>query len=399
MIDKAKLRHSQQSEIEFIVADLETLVIEETFDFIIICDVIGHLVDIETTLKNLQKNCTSKTRIIISYFSFLWKPILGLAEMLGLKMSQEQENWVSIDDISNFLTLADFEVVKKENRILLPKNIPLASKFCNKYLAPFPIINSLCLSTYIVAKPRVSVNKDKYSCSIIIPCRNEKGNIEQAIQRLPKFSSHQEIIFVDGHSTDETVAEIERVIEAYPNYCIRLMIQDGKGKGDAVRKGFANATGDILMILDADLTVPPEDLSKFYEAISSEKGEFINGCRLIYPMEDKAMRLLNILGNKFFSLIFSWLLNQPIKDTLCGTKVIFREDYLKLAANREYFGDFDPFGDFDLLLGAYKLNLKIVEVPIRYRERTYGTTNIKRFQHGWLLLAMSIFAFKKLKAL
>jgi glycosyltransferase involved in cell wall biosynthesis len=177
------------------------------------------------------------------------------------------------------------------------------------------------------------------------------------------------------------------------------MVQDGQGKGDAVRKGFASARGDILMILDADLTVPPEDLTKFYLALVEDHGEFINGCRLIYPMEKQAMRLLNFFGNKFFSMMFTWILNQRFKDTLCGTKALFRADYEKIQAGRNYFGDFDPFGDFDLIFGAVKQNLKVVEVPIRYRERTYGQTNISRFRHGWLLLKMTIFAYRKIKAI
>jgi glycosyltransferase involved in cell wall biosynthesis len=237
-----------------------------------------------------------------------------------------------------------------------------------------------------------------FTVSIVIPCRNEKGNIEAAITRLPRFGLHQEIIFVDGHSTDGTVEEIERVRRQNPRYDIKVLIQDGRGKGDAVRKGFAHATGDVLMILDADLTMPPEELPKFYDAIASGKGEFINGSRLVYPMEQEAMRFLNLLGNKFFSMAFSWLLGERIKDTLCGTKVLFRKDYERIAANRAYFGDFDPFGDFDLLFGASKLNLKILEVPIRYQERTYGITNISRFQHGWLLLKMTVYGFFRLKA-
>ena len=232
----------------------------------------------------------------------------------------------------------------------------------------------------------------------MIPCRNEKGNIEAAITRLPRFGLRQEIIFVDGHSTDGTVEEIQRVMRQWPQYDLKLFIQDGKGKGDAVRKGFTHATGDILMILDADLTMPPEDLPKFYDAIASGKGEFINGSRLVYPMEEEAMRFLNLIGNKFFSMAFSWLLGERIKDTLCGTKVLFRKDYERIVANRAYFGEFDPFGDFDLLFGASKLNLKILEVPIRYQERTYGTTNINRFQHGWLLLKMTVYGFFRLKA-
>jgi methionine biosynthesis protein MetW len=351
MIEQATQRHAHQPNLEFIHTDLDTLSLDETFDVIILCDTIGHLVDIETTLKSLRKYCTSKTRIIISYYNFLWEPVLRLAEALHLKMPQLQMNWLSSDDIANLLNLADYEVIKRENRLLIPKNIPILSYLCNKYLATLPIINSLCLSTYLVAKPRTVSAQVAPSTTIVIPCRNEKGNIEAAVQRLPQFGGHQEIIFVDGHSTDGTVEEIKRVMEAYPDKTIRLLIQDGRGKGDAVRKGFAEATNDILMILDADLTVPPEDLPKFYQAIASGKGEFINGCRLVYPMESKAMRFLNLLGNQFFSSVFSWLLNQPIKDTLCGTKVMYREDYLRLAANRHYFGEFDPFGDFDLLLG------------------------------------------------
>jgi glycosyltransferase involved in cell wall biosynthesis len=215
---------------------------------------------------------------------------------------------------------------------------------------------------------------------------------------MPKFGKHIEILFVEGNSTDDTWAKIQEIQRKYQTtHDIKILQQPGKGKGDAVRAGYSVATGDILMILDADLTVPPEDLPKFYHAIASGKAEFINGSRLVYPMQKKAMRPLNSLGNKFFSIAFSWLLEQPIKDTLCGTKVMFRSDYIKLAANRKFFGDFDPFGDFDLIFGAYKLNLKIIDLPIRYQERTYGDTNISRFRHGFLLLKMVLFAAGKIK--
>ena len=284
-------------------------------------------------------------------------------------------------------------------RFLLPKRIPFVSPFINRYLAPLPGISKCCLSCYIVARSLKGAQQKVYSTTIVVPCRNEKGNIETAIRELPSFGGDQEIIFVDGHSTDGTREAIRKVIADHPDKDIKLLIQDGHGKGDAVRMGFREAKGDMLMILDADLTVSPQDLPRFYRAVADGKGEFINGCRLVYPMEKQAMRLLNLLGNKFFGLVFSWLLNQRIKDTLCGTKVLFRKDYKRIAANRSYFGDFDPFGDFDLLFGASKLNLKIVEIPIRYKERTYGSTNIKRFRHGWLLLKMTAFAFKKLKAL
>ena len=395
MVKEASRRHPS---LEFRVADCESLDLDETFDVIILADVMGHLLDIETALRRLRACCTPKTRIVIAYYNFLWEPLLRLTEWLRLKMPQQQQNWLSPSDIHNLLRLADYEVVKTERRLLLPKGIPVISAVLNRFLAFLPGLSRLCLCHYIVARMRGPRSVTEYSTTILVPCRNERGNIEPAIQRIPKFGSHQEILFVDGHSTDGTPQEIQRVIAAYPEKDIKFLIQDGKGKGDAVRKGFGQAAGEILMILDADLTMPPEDLPKFYDAIASDKGEFINGSRLVYPMEQEAMRFLNLLGNKFFSMAFSWLLNQRIKDTLCGTKVLFRNDYLRIVANRDYFGEFDPFGDFDLLFGASKLNLKILEVPTRYQDRKYGTTNIHRFAHGWLLLKMTVYGFFRLKA-
>jgi glycosyltransferase involved in cell wall biosynthesis len=240
---------------------------------------------------------------------------------------------------------------------------------------------------------------EQVTVSVIIPCRNERGNIDGAVRRLPSLGAHTEVIFVEGHSRDGTLEECHRVKAAYPERTISVLVQDGMGKGDAVRRGFAEAQGDVLMILDADLSVPPEELTKFFEAIVEGKGEFINGSRMVYPMERDAMRFLNYLGNKFFSRAFTYVLEQRLRDTLCGTKVLWREDYEKIAAGRAYFGEFDPFGDFDLLFGAAKLNLKIVEIPIHYRDRTYGTTQISRFRHGWLLLKMTVYAMRRIKCI
>lgn len=395
MVKEASKRHP---ELEFRVGDGEALTLDETFDVILLVDLVGHVLDVGATLKQLRRCCTPTTRVVIAYYNFLWEPFLRLLERVGLKMPQEEQNWLSPADIRNLLRLADYEVVKAERRLLMPTGIPILSTIANRIVAYLPGLNHLCLCHYVVARMRTASTNEPQTVSIVIPCRNEKGNIEAAIARMPSFGRHQEVLFVDGYSTDGTPDEIQRVITQYPEKDIKFFVQDGKGKGDAVRKGFAHATGDILMILDADLTMPPEDLPKFYDAIASGKGEFINGSRLVYPMEHEAMRYLNLLGNKFFSMAFSWLLGERIKDTLCGTKVLFRRDYERIAANRSYFGEFDPFGDFDLLFGASKLNLKILEVPIRYQERTYGTTNIHRFTHGWLLLKMTVYGFFRLKA-
>jgi len=233
----------------------------------------------------------------------------------------------------------------------------------------------------------------------VIPARNEEGNIEAAVQRMPNLGASTEIIFVEGHSKDRTWEEIHRIAEKYPERRIKILKQKSKGKAGAVREAFAVATGDILMILDADLTMPPEQLPKFYEALRSGRGEFINGVRLVYPMQEQAMQFLNMVANKFFGVAFTWLLGQPVKDTLCGTKALFRWDYHEIARNRAYFGEFDPFGDFDLLFGAARLNLKIGDLPIRYQARTYGETNISRWSHGALLFRMVGFAAARLKFL
>jgi SAM-dependent methyltransferase len=384
--------------LQFEVGDVESLHIEEKFDYVLMDGTIGNVDDIQLAFKELRKICKPETRLIIVYYNYLWEPALKLAESLGLRMKHLLQHWLSLDDIANLLYLNDFEVVKKGYHCLMPVNIPLISTFLNRIMRNMPLFWKLSLNEVIVARPMEKrKSPEEVSCSVIVPCRNERGNIEQAVLRTPDMGKHTEIIYVEGNSQDGTLEECNRVRDKYPEKEITVLVQDGKGKGDAVRKGFAHAKNDVFMILDADLTVPPEDLPKFFEAIASGKGEFINGSRLVYQMEKEAMRFLNLLGNKFFSKAFTYLLEQRIRDTLCGTKVLWKEDYDKIQSGRDYFGNFDPFGDFDLLFGASKLNLKIVEIPIRYRERTYGRTQISRFRHGILLIKMTIFAMKKIK--
>ncbi|MBP1671798.1 MAG: hypothetical protein H6Q22_1370, partial [Bacteroidetes bacterium] len=280
-----------------------------------------------------------------------------------------------------------------------PLNIPVLSLMANRYLAKIYPLRLFCMSNFTIARkaPETGTQDRKYLVSVIVAARNEKGNIASLFKRIPEIGAGTEIIFVEGGSSDNTFETIRSEIEKNPGRRASVFRQTGKGKGDAVRLGFSKAKGDILMILDADMTVSPEDLPLFYNALVSGKGEFINGVRLVYPMESEAMRFWNLVGNKFFSLAFTWLLDQPIKDTLCGTKVLTKENYEKIAANRSYFGEFDPFGDFDLIFGAAKLNLKIVDMPIRYRDRQYGTTNISRWRHGMILLRMAVFAASRIK--
>ncbi len=399
MVAHARARHP---ELEFHVGNAEDpadlAMIDGQFDVILLSDTIGVLDDCEETLRLLHRFATPRTRIIVSYHSRAWEPLLGLVERLGLKRPQPDDNWLSTADTMNLLELADWKPVKREWRQLAPRSLFGLGAVINRWIAPLPGVRRLCLRNYVVARPRPRPAEAPPSVTVLVPCRNERGNIENAVLRLPRFAPDMEVIYCEGHSRDNTYEECLRVQAAHPDWDIKVMRQPGKGKGDAVRAGFAAARGDILIILDADLTVPPEALGKFYRAMADGQGEFINGTRLVYPMEDQAMRFLNFWANRAFARIFSFLLNQRFTDTLCGTKVLWRQDYEKIVANRHYFGDFDPFGDFDLIFGAAKLNLQIVEVPVRYADRTYGTTQISRFRHGVLLLRMVLFAWRKLKA-
>ena len=391
MIHRAKDSHPN---LEFIHADAHDLpLINETFDVIILSDLVNDLWDVQRVLEQIKRLSTPRTRIIINFYSRLWQSPLDIARMLRLATSNLFQNWLTPDDVQALLHLAGFETIRNSQEVLWP--LPLGT-IPNRFIVRLWPFHQLALSNFVVARPAPQRALEP-RVSVIIPARNESGNIKAIFERVPQMGSATELIFVEGHSKDDTYATIEREIAAHPTTSSLLLQQTGIGKADAVRLGFSKATGNILMILDADLTVPPEDLPRFYDALVTGKGEFINGVRLVYPMEKEAMQTLNFIGNKFFSLAFSWLLGQPIKDTLCGTKVLWKKEYEQIAANRSYFGDFDPFGDFDLIFGAAKLSLKIIDLPIRYRERTYGSTNISRWKHGWLLLRMVAFAARHIK--
>jgi hypothetical protein len=358
--------------------------------------------DVQVFLSGLASQLHSDDRLILVYYSALWRPLLRLANSLGLRVKTPEQNWISHSDVENFLLLAGFEAVRRDSRLLCPVRIPVLSWILNTLLAPLVFFRSFTMVNILIARPMHggSSQATTPSVSIVVPARNESGNIAAILRRCPKMGPDDELIFIEGNSTDDTWEAIQREASAYQGP-LRIVTakQEGKGKGDAVRKGFALARNEILMILDADLTVSPEDLPKFYDAIRLGQGEFINGSRLVYPMEERAMRFFNLLGNKFFAVGFTYVLGQKIKDTLCGTKVIRKSDYLKLASHRSYFGEFDPFGDFDLLFGAARLALKVVEIPIRYRERTYGTTNIQRWRHGIILLGMLMLGARKFRFL
>jgi 2-polyprenyl-3-methyl-5-hydroxy-6-metoxy-1,4-benzoquinol methylase len=397
MVDSAQQRHPDCS---FHVGTGEELAgVDETpFDYILLSDVVPYVFDLLELFARVREHSHASTRVIINSYNPAWRPLISVAERVHLKPRKPIKNWVSPSDVANLLELSGMEILSSTTRILFPKHVPFLTTFFNGFVASLWPFNRFCVSYWIVARPRpLFGNELETTVSVVCPCRNESGHIERIVERLPLFGKAQELIFVEGGSTDDTRSVIEQVIESTPDRDMSLLVQSGVGKGDAVRTGFAAAKHEVLMILDGDLSVRPEDLPKFYDALISGRGELINGSRLVYDMEPGAMRFLNMLGNKAFSSVFKAITGHHVKDTLCGTKVVSRTDYTRIGNGRSYFGDFDPFGDFDLLFGAARLNLKIVDLPVRYQPRSYGTTNISRFSHGLLLLRMSMFAFWKFR--
>jgi SAM-dependent methyltransferase len=401
MLRRAARRHP---ELRFFQADAHNLDLNldkqgQNFDAIIVSDLVNDLWDVQTAFGQVQRLARPNSRLIINFYSRVWEAPLDTVRALGLARPLLEQNWLTVADVDNLLQLANFEVTRRWDEILLPLAAAGLEHVANRYLARLWPLDLVALTHFVVARPTPHPHDRQADprVSVIVPARNEAGNIADIFERTPEMGAGTELVFVEGHSTDDTFVTIQREIARHPDRQSQLLQQTGKGKGDAVRLGFAHARGEVLMILDADLTVAPEDLPRFLDALRSGKGEFVNGVRLVYPMQRQAMRFFNLLGNKFFSLAFSWLLGQSIKDTLCGTKVLWAADYRRIADRRAYFGDFDPFGDFDLLFGAARLNLKIIDLPIRYRERTYGTTNIQRWRHGWLLLQMVLFAARRIK--
>ena len=399
LVNMARTRHKSYRFVCMPGEDIQQL--NDKFDYVVISQTLDEVYDLQSLFRAVQTVCHSRTRVIIVHSSRLWQPAIKLMEWLRIKPCSPARNWLPTDEIVHLLRLSHFETVRTAAMTIAPLPVPLVSEFINRFVGNLPLFGALALNSIIVARSVDADVLDKakpQSVSIVVPARNEAGHIRPLLYSIPRIAPRQEIIFVEGNSTDDTWDEIQKVIRAYDGpFTLKSMRQEGRGKGDAVRKGFAAATGDVLMILDADISVPPEELPAFFDALVSGQGEFINGSRMVYLMDRRAMRFLNLLGNKAFGWMFTYLLSQRFRDTLCGTKVLMRRDYERIAANRKYFGDFDPFGDFDLLFGAARLNLKIIDVPVHYKARTYGDTNISRFRHGWILLRMCLFAARKIR--
>lgn len=355
---------------------------------------LNYLMDIQQQLKELHLKLSRHSRVFLIVYNPFMDILYNLATRLQFRVAPKPDVYITEKNLRTFARLANYDVVRVRPSVFIPFYIPLLSNFVNKVLPVIPLIRRLSFLWVVVLRPIIP--EENYpSLSIIIPACNEAGNIQYAIQRIPEFFGPSiEIIFVEGNSTDNTWQCIQNEIQKpHKQFEISAFKQPGKGKNDAVRVGFDNAKGDLVTILDADLTMPPEMLPRFYEAYCKGHGDFINGSRLVYPMENEAMRPLNRIGNLFFCKILSWVLGISISDSLCGTKLYSLNDYKRFVSWRERFGDFDPFGDFEMLFASSELALGVIDLPVCYHARTYGETNISRFYNGLELIKMIIIGF------
>lgn len=394
MISEAKETYGRYQFYHGTLADIDE---QMPFDYIILSHV-TEVHDVQALFESLKPYCHTGTRIIIDSISSLWQPFAWCAQKLGLCRPLRMKHRLHQDDIVNVLYLAQYQAVHQLQVMLMPAYLPIFSTICNTILVHVPLLKHLCMHRFVVARPLfIKRDTQDYTVSVIIPCNNEKATLEAVVSRMPQMGKFTELIFVDGHSTDGTFEEMKRVMHMYPEKSISIYKQKGKGKGDAVRLGFEYAIGDIVMILDAGLSVPPEELPKFYYALTENKGECINGSRLEYNTALYMMPSLFYLAHRLFSKIFSWLLNQPIKDALCGTKVLWKDDYQMIMRNRQFFDISDTFGDFGLLQGAAKLHIKIIDIPIHYKKRATSKPLCDRLYEGLMLPVMSFLAMKRFK--
>jgi glycosyltransferase involved in cell wall biosynthesis len=363
---------------------------------ILINGTLNHNFDVQGLLAGLKLKLLRTSRIILVLYNPYFRWLYQLANRLGIRKGEVPTTFLRRVDLENLAKISGFEIVREQPKIYCPFHLWGLGDVVNRTFGLIPLVRWLGLVHVSIWRPIIAARAPGLSC--VIPARNERGNIENAVRRFPDLNCEIQIIFVEGHSNDGTWEEILRVAEAYRHrFRIVTLQQTGKGKGDAVRLGFEQATQPLLTILDADLTMPPEMLERFYEAYNNGSGDFVNGSRLVYPMEGEAMRPLNRLGNIFFAKTLGWVLDASLGDSLCGTKLFARHDYQRFVQWREDFGDFDPFGDFELLFPAATLALGTVDIPVRYRARTYGSTNIQRFRHGFQLLRMTMVGFFRIK--
>ena len=387
LIDISKRRFPS---IQFIKAKPEEVIVKGKYDYVIIPNSVAHFYDIQTVLEKTLKVLSKNSKVVMTATNPRWEQIFYILEKLKLKRPEDSRNWLRLADLRNIFEISGYDVEESGYSILIPAHIPFFSNLVNNFIKGSGFLAQFCVEEYIVARKAKLRRKKNLSCTVLIPCYNEEENIKQAIATVPKMGTKTEILVVDDGSSDKTAQVVKRVMKKNKNLKL-ISYKPNQGKGYAVKKGFDAVVTDTMMIQDADMTVPPEELPRFFNLIAEGKADFVNGTRMIYPMEEEAMRQLNLVGNLIFSWIFSWLLGQKVTDTLCGTKALFKRDYKKIKMGGE------SWGDFDLLFGASENKLKIVDLPVHYKKRVAGKSKMKAFKHGLVLAKMCIVGLWRLK--
>lgn len=387
MVELASQKFPQYT---FIHSPIEDLQLGEKFDYIVMIDVVDHVHDVMDVFHSLYRFCHSETQVILTTINPWWDPILSVMEKFGAKMPEGPHNFIEKRNLTKMLELMDFSISYSGYMLLFPKKIPVLSFLANSIGTRMWGIQKMSAVQYMLIHPMVKNDIDlRLGCSVIIPCYNEQDNIEEAIRRTPQMGRETEIIVVNDCSTDNTAQKVRDLQSRYPN--LKLVdYSPNRGKGYAVRKGFEAATQEVLMILDADISTPPEELPRFFDPLNKGICQFVNGTRMVYPMENQAMRTLNLFGNKIFGFIMSFVTQQNLTDTLCGTKAFYKKD-LKMIK-----WGLDKWGDFDLLFGAARTGKKIMEVPVHYMTRKSGESKMRSFRHGVHLLRACYLGFKEL---
>ena len=358
--------------------------INKKYQRIILTDVVENYDDVFALLNIVSNLLTIDGKLIISSINTKYLILSRTLEFLKLKDSNENTSYIHVKKIRNITSGVGLEYQKFYTKQLFPFSFFYVGNVINKIMEIISFQLNLGIKTYIIFRPAIITNS-KNSKSIIIPAKNEEGNLVELVSRIPKFEN-TEIIFSYGKSKDNTLKVMKQITQSNKLFKFKLVKQTKNGKANAVWEALNVVENDLIAILDADISVDPETLSDFFDIIEKNNADFVNGTRLIYDMEKNSMRFLNRIGNRFFQFFISKIIKEALTDSLCGTKV-FKKSYLNdLYFWQNIFGKKDPFGDFDLIFAAAYSGQKIVEMPIVYRERKYGTTQIARFKDGFKLL-------------
>tara|TARA_B110000977_G_scaffold125183_1_gene160299 strand:+ start:1495 stop:2904 length:1410 start_codon:yes stop_codon:yes gene_type:complete len=367
------------------------------FDHIVIAD-IEHQKFITKNLIDLNEKIDNECRVIVLSKSIFWSTLINFYKKIK-NIGPDKNNFLPYSNLRKIFLNTNFEIVKNEKIIFFPFQFSLLTKFINQIFR-FPVLNFFCMINLTVLK---KVQKKNYQAegkkiSFIIPCKNEGGNIKFFYEKIINSTINAEFLFGNDNSSDNTLDEIKKLQQAIPNKEIKIYDGPGVCKSENVYKGINLASGEIILIYDADLTVSFDDLVNSINLLLKTDADFINCTRMIMPQQKNAMKFLNFYGNLFFAFLFSILFKQKITDTLCGTKIFFKKDWEQIKKYNNTWGAKDLWGDFDLLLGAYKNNLKIVENPISYTDRKEDETKMTGIiKNSIRMLIITFVAYYKLR--